>query len=171
MQLLGTLEIKSGVVIISDPGYKIGTWCQGKLQNIKSGMYNAYFLPMDCGEFGIRNGEVAIYHKSVNPFAGLNWERLPFDIGVDSGQAGIFDAEVFGVDSKVVPKEKTFIPEKPWYSQCCDLTLKEPWAGIIPGGVVSSSGFGDGSYVAFAAKNNNGEYVAVKIIFLSENDI
>jgi hypothetical protein len=34
---VGKFYIKSGKVMVSDPCYKIGTWCQGTLKNIKKG--------------------------------------------------------------------------------------------------------------------------------------
>lgn len=33
--LLGTFENKSGTLIVSDPCYDLGTWCQGIIENAK----------------------------------------------------------------------------------------------------------------------------------------
>lgn len=42
---------------------------------------------------------------------------------------------------------------------------------MINGGVVSSSGFGDGGYEAFIAKNAEGKVIAVQIVFITEEDL
>lgn len=38
---LGTIELGSEV-IVSDPCYSLGTWCQGHLTDVKAGKYNAF---------------------------------------------------------------------------------------------------------------------------------
>ena len=42
---------------------------------------------------------------------------------------------------------------------CCDRTLSEDW-GVLPLGVVSSSGIGDGSYPTYGVKNEKGEFTS-----------
>jgi hypothetical protein len=49
---------------------------------------------------------------------------------------------------------------------CCDKTLSK-MAGVIPFGVVSSSGMGDGTYICEVAKEND-EVVAIQVTFLEE---
>ena len=34
-------EIKSGKVVLSDPCYELGTWCQGIVNNVKNGEWFA----------------------------------------------------------------------------------------------------------------------------------
>lgn len=99
-----------------------------------------------------------------------DWETCEFIVGVDSGQAGIFDHQIYRVDESVIG-ETEFMPEDKWYSSCCDQTLGELGAGVINGGVVSSSGFGDGGYEAFIAKNAEGKVIAVQIVFITEEDL
>ena len=43
-------------------------------------------------------------------------------------------------------------------------------AGVLEYGVVSSSGYGDGSYTAYVARNDNNQVIAVRIVFLSKYD-
>jgi hypothetical protein len=105
------------------------------------------------------------------------WVEEPFDVGVDSGQAGVFDAAhfrdnlvVMGVER--ISKEAPICPEEPWYSICCDRTIGSPCgAGVVPHGAVSSSGFGDGSYRCWTAKDRDGQVVAVKISYLYEEEL
>lgn len=34
---LGSFDVHSGELIVSDPCYSLGTWCQGKLENVRNG--------------------------------------------------------------------------------------------------------------------------------------
>ena len=49
-----------------------------------------------------------------------------------------------------------------------DITLSEMSAGVMPYGVVSSSGFGDGSYVCYTHKGSDGEIDFAFVIFIDE---
>ena len=55
-----------------------------------------------------------------------------------------------------------------WYNHACDITLSEMSAGVMPYGVVSSSGFGDGSYVCHTHKGSDGEIDFAFVIFIDE---
>ena len=35
---IGTFELTNGSVMVSDPCYDVGTWCQGELNNVKTGV-------------------------------------------------------------------------------------------------------------------------------------
>ena len=63
-----------------------------------------------------------------------------------------------------------FNDKNTFYGKVCDLTLSDMQAGTIIGGVVSSSGFGDGGYKASLGKNAAGETVAIEITFIEEGD-
>jgi hypothetical protein len=41
---------------------------------------------------------------------------------------------------------------------------------VLPNGVVSSSGFGDGSYDVFGYKDAYGEYVAFAVVFIYDDE-
>jgi hypothetical protein len=101
--------------------------------------------------------------------------KTTIDVGVDSGQAGIFDKSSFKNDS-LIEKDPEFHHayrrDKPggrWYAACCDITLSEEEAGVLLGGVVSTSGYGDGGYDCFVVKSGD-EVVAVKIVFIGEDE-
>ena len=55
-----------------------------------------------------------------------------------------------------------------WYSHCCDLTLGKQQAGVIPYGVVFSSGYGDGCYTALRHLNAAGKVDCIAVLFLSD---
>jgi hypothetical protein len=58
-----------------------------------------------------------------------------------------------------------------WYHACCKITLDKPesW-GALPNGVVSSSGFGDGSYTVYGIKDAYGQYAAFRVVFIEPEE-
>lgn len=162
---LGTFEVKSGRLVVSDPCYSRDTWCQGVLENVKNGTWRAFVLKgeTDFG-WGNRCWELIAMHKdhcSVVPFDFMDMTiKADFEVGVDSGQAGIFDeAEFRGGEDEY--------GEGGWYDLACSKTLDtENHAGVMPGGAVSSSGFGDGGYECYVTKHKK-EIVGVKIVFIT----
>lgn len=178
----------SNEVIVTDPCYDTETWCQAKLTNVLPGNYVAECLLHDTGDWGVRVDKLLVVHedymlpRSIRQHSRINgkpefdWEVHPEEIGVDSGQAGIFDMKSYRVDGidMQVP-EKTYdgkifnlpIEEKgdEWYNKICKFTLsKEKW-GSYESGVVCSSGFGDGGYTLYVSKSNDGKIVAMMIDF------
>ncbi|MGO8714965.1 MAG: hypothetical protein ACLQSX_03705 [Smithella sp.] len=146
---LGLFEVASGMVIVSDPCYERGTWCAGQLA-VKKGAWKAVVIFR-----ANRVGELRAYHNSINPNSVKVWEKQPFEVGVDSGQAGIFDDIVYAPNDDA------------WYRSCSAITLKALGTGILKNGVVSESGYGDGGYTCFTAEVD-GEIVAIKIVFIGE---
>ena len=165
-------EVKSGVMVCSDPCYSLDTWCMGIVENVKNGTWLSSIETSDEGDWGVRIATLEVRH---NDFKDTNLkfvDELLFTGGVDSGQFGFFDKEFYRNDesAKDLPKydfSSDFDKSGDiWYLACCDLTLgKEQW-GVLPNGVVSSSGYGDGSYGVFGEKNAEGEYVAFKVVFI-----
>ena len=48
LEYIGTFSLGTKVMV-SDPCYKLGTWCQGVLENVKSGIWEAYLKMIDTG--------------------------------------------------------------------------------------------------------------------------
>ena len=149
---IGLFENISGRFVVSDPCYDAGTWCAGVLEGVKKGLWCAFVTYSDEGKFGIRISELVAIYSALEKDVGM--VAASFVVGVDSGQAGVFDAEHYK------PKNKN------WYYDCCDKTLSNEQAGIIPYGVASSSGCGDGTYKCTYGVDNNGEIVKVCIKFI-----
>jgi hypothetical protein len=102
---------------------------------------------------------------------------MPFSAGVDSGQFGFFDKEFYRNDEKAKELKKHNFGDDydteegdEWYRACADITLADEQWGVLPNGVVSSSGFGDGSYRVFGQKDSNGEYVAFQVVFIEAEE-
>lgn len=160
---LGTIELKNDVMV-SDPCYELGTWCQGIVGGIKAGKFNAYAIVTDEGDWGERIAELVVIREDAD-IEGIN-EELDFEVGVDSGQAGIFNFDYY---KEKQPDDDWDNPES-WYRRVCDITCSDEDCGTIDNeGVVSSSGYGDGGYVCYAAYENE-EIVALRIVFIEDYD-
>ena len=48
---IGTFNLGTKVMV-SDTCYKLNTWCQGLLENVKSGRWDAYLKMSDEGDWG-----------------------------------------------------------------------------------------------------------------------
>jgi len=169
-KVLGSVELGDHV-IVSDPCYAPGTWCAGGLL-VKPGRW--------AGEAGIMDGRVAVLfasHKSSSAYMPKSmddlsgWTKEGFEVGVDSGQAGIFDQRHYRKDASVLPEDIGDIcPDEPWYSHCCKITCGEDRAGACKVGFVSSSGWGDGGYTCWTLRDKDGKVVAICINFLLEDN-
>jgi hypothetical protein len=104
---------------------------------------------------------------------------------VDSTTAGIFDLSHFRDDSVVTPEipipqlwMKYLKQKSNWEGMCHTAAYGElsprTWTfvpgSVVPFGVVSVSGCGDGGYSAYVKRNSKGEAVAVKIVFIGEDE-
>ncbi len=156
---VGSFENKSGDFIISDPCYDLGSIGQSKLTNILEGTWHGFIKKAEGRCF-----ELVAKHDSVKHQNNFDWNHSSI-IAVDSGQAGIFDSKVYRNNDTVVNTPKTFIPND-WYSSCCDQTMITKLGGVIPGGVVSQSGYGDGDYDFYYSSNKDSKINAIKIVFI-----
>jgi len=173
-------EIKSGAVVLSDPCYERGTWCQGVVENVKNGEWRGEANHIDTGGWGGRVASLVSYHKDYPTTADdirADGELLKFRGGVDSGQFGHFDRDGYRNDESVAGVERLYKDgehiireDEPFYSICCDRTLSDDSWGTIPLGVVSSSGYGDGSYDTYGIKNSQGEYVGFATFFIYDKE-
>lgn len=168
-QQLGTFAVRTGRLMLTDPCYQPETWCQIDLTNVKNGNWRAFTIRNREG----RNAWLCAVHEDQQ---GGEYYGLSGEIGVDSGQAGIFDHVDYVLGKQEDEKDPyASYTELPFYGACCKETLKEPYAGIVlvggnPVGAVSQAGYGDGAYRAFASRDLEGLVVGVEIEFISEED-
>ena len=176
-------EVTSGKMVLSDPCYELGTWCQGVAENVKNGTWVGVLEQSDEGAWGVRNSiliSMNVEAMKKNPLLErelmssgdlINWG------GVDSGQFGHFDYANYRKDENAIDVPKVW--EDEWESQegdkfyraCCYQTLEtEDSFGVVPFGVLSSSGYGDGSYPTYGIKDENGEWVGFMTIFIGDED-
>lgn len=107
-----------GKVMVSDPCYGMNTWCQGVLENVLPGNYRCEIRYSDEGDWGVRVAEIRATH--VNYAVDIFDKLEDFEIGVDSGTAGIFDYEYYA-RYHTDTSEKEHV-NKHWYNNCCDKT-------------------------------------------------
>lgn len=176
-------EITSGKMVISDPCYTLDTWCQGVVDRVKNGTWVADAQKVQSwGErvsilFAINEQALKENPNIKDILLNGDAKELPFTFGVDSGQLGFFDHEHYRNDesAKDLPKfdfggDFDVQDGDIWYRAVCDLTLGGEQWGALPFGVVSSSGFGDGSYPVFAVTNEYDEYIGFMAIFIAEDE-
>lgn len=152
-------------VLVSDPSYEKGTWCTGIVENVKEGNYitEVVYCKDPHPFFYNRVVELKAILEGVDK-ESLNWEITEADIGVDSGQCGIYDYEaVKDIIGTGEPDEKdTF------YGQACQCTdAIEQYKELNGYGVVSRSGIGDGNYDLYIAKQGD-QVVGIKVVYIVE---
>jgi hypothetical protein len=170
---VGSFEVVSGTLRISDPCYDDLSWCSGELPAV-NGTWSAMYGEIDEASWGKRVAWLIAYTGPV-PSVNFGWFKTDIDVGVDSGQAGIFDARYYRDDElakgvELHEPDDAICEDEPWYSLCCDRTCNDNMAGIIPYGVVSRSGFGDGGYDCYAIEGPDKKVRAVKIVFIGEDE-
>lgn len=167
-------------VMVSDPCYTDETWCQIKLKNVLPGTYLTTVKKTDDRSWGERCSVLLAVHENYVEDS-LSWRNYPGEIGVDSGQAGIFSLSTYKNDdiaSSITTPDKTYdgrpftlgVKDRPgdeWYEKMCQFTLSPESWGSYDNGVVSSSGIGDGGYRCLVAKHK-GKIVGIAIDFFME---
>jgi len=175
---LGSFQVTSGAVIVSDPCYDESVWCMGQLVNVANGTWEA---EIRTG----KEGRVGKLYATLKGFKrGKIWDEASFTVGVDSGQAGIFEQTCY----RTLQPENEALITKSWvnqakmeekddkgsgvfYAACCSLTCGEDngttrQAGVLKGGCVSSTGYGDGSYTCYFQKDGQGFICAIMIQYM-----
>lgn len=156
----------SSRVVISDPCYKIPTWCQVVLDKVLPGNYMVDVDPINAGVWGTRISMLIAIHEDHLKM-NLRWDEYPGVVGVDSGQCGIFSDESYRNDDHFIQmsdgdislfqREPWIVPNNSpggdlWYVKMCSRTLGDNQWGHYSEGVVTSSGIGDGSYTLYLSK-------------------
>lgn len=165
-------------VYVTDPCYSVPTWCQLKFDNVLPGEWIVSMI-YDEKEGTDRNAELYLVHKDYQTTRGLLFDWFG-DFGVDSGQAGVFDAASYRSDAYAAgitrPKlqQPFFLPGEfgdgdAWYETICHFTLEGDGWGAYDAGVVSSSGWGDGMYPVYGAENEDGKIVALQLVFIDQS--
>lgn len=161
-------------VMVSDPCYGLNTWCQGVLENVLPGNYKCTVELSHEDDWGKRVSAIEVCHEDYTDNRGIapEYDAEPFEVGVDSGQAGIFDYEYYAKyhsDSRN-PEHV----DADWYEQVGQLTCDEKvgFCGnvIDERGLVSSSGYGDDVYACWTARNPDGKIYSILVEFIVEDE-
>jgi hypothetical protein len=164
-QNIGTFEVNSGFIRVTDPCYTPDTWCAGDFE-ARNGTWNAEIVYSEDNSWGRRVVELHIWHTGIRYARSAHlFKELIIDVGVDSGQCGFFDSEEYKTN-----QGGDFDDKESFYGKVCALTLQESDpAGVISFGAVSSSGPGDGSY-RVSIIESDGKAVAAKVVFIDDSE-
>ncbi len=172
-------------VVVSDPCYPIPTWCQIIVDNVLPGYYEPHVKKTDLGDWGNRIGALLAIHEDYigkEDELNLTWVDHAGEVGVDSGQAGIFSRESYRNDSitdriGLGEGDISFFKDFPndeegqkWYTHMASRTLGVSHWGMYDEGVVSSSGIGDGGYDLYVLTTEDGVVVGFCIDYLIDED-
>lgn len=164
---IGRVNFTSGDVLVADPCYEGETGIRLK---IKPSEYNISVIKSD----GL-NGAILATAKGTS-ISESSWEKYEEDdIPVDSGQAGIFDWDTFNTD-KVVDSLENLPFEEPnaiskFYPFVSGLTLNtDEGAGCYSKGCISSTGYGDGCYDLYLAKEDD-IIIGIMIVFIEDDRV
>ena len=160
-------------VRVSDPCYTDDVWCKTQLKNVLPGSYNCKVAHSDEGAWGVRISSITLVHENYTDDESLEW-NYHSDIGVDSGQAGVFCETSYRNDEVAAgittPEVDFMIPQDDagdaWYTKMCKFTLGGEGYGAYDTGLVSCSGIGDGSYPLYVVYDENDKIVAMPIDYL-----
>ncbi len=165
-------------VRVSDPCYTDDVWCKTQLTNVLPGPYNWSVSFNDTSGWGHRVSGITLIHDSFDDDDSIEWQYHS-EIGVDSGQAGIFCETSYRNDevasSITTPSNVDFPYEEngegdAWYAKMCKFTLSDDSYGAYDTGLVSSSGIGDGGYPLYVAYDNDNNIIAMKIDYLLDDE-
>ena len=176
-------QIKLGTSVrVSDPCYTDDVWCKTKLTNVKAGNYEVYVEHQES--YGRRVSKLQVVHEDFKFLRhdNLKWEEHS-EIGVDSGQAGIFCESSYRNDEIAkdivtpqgdwsgLPMFDDVQEGNVWYDKMCAFTINggDRW-GSYDSGVVTSSGYGDGGYPLDVIKLDDGSIVGMRITYMFEED-
>ena len=144
-------KVISGKLIVSDP-------CYGNIELIgaANGTWEAEIKTGHFEDWGKRVTEIEAKHPDLD---SDEWESLGHR-DVDSGQMWIGDMAYWNGG------------ETEWYDDICK-THGKVYASLYAAkeGVLTTSGFGDGGYELFGIKDEDDNLVAVKVVFITEEEI
>lgn len=177
----GSFELKTQHLVVSDPAYMPGTWCMGVLEPCKKG---TWVVALQYGDFSEdidgkhhedwRNMCIRVRHTDYEfddfpPFDDAEKE-LDMKIGIDSGRCGFFDG-AFYRNQETVPEQyhDGKYGEDRWSNLCLDGIMNEERGTVLPFGVISESGFGDGRAGLYFGRNDQGLIVSAELVFIDED--
>ena len=206
-------------VMVSDPCYDTDTWCNGDIIDVRPGTWHTKAL--------YRNGlctDLVTWHSDMEEPSFDQFKKTDIIVGVDSGQAGIYDYQHFAkncknedwYESMFTGEYSETIPLTPLEKRCHD-ELKQ----LFPNGetesdelivqffelrpefkikydidimhfqvnlngyktgyvdtlstdahsVVSQTGYGDGSYDCYVARNDQNQIIAIRINYITPEEL
>lgn len=149
-KIIGYVGVDSGQVLICDPCYIDSEWKKEDFEDIR--------------KFQHKSGKIIAY-----PIDFPHFEHVIPEFGKTANQM-VDDVELIPIEEKVIPKNNFS------YNACCQLTLSKDQVGQLNYnmghagvGVVSSSGWGDGTYPVVAEFTKDNRVKSLTITFIGED--
>lgn len=164
---VGTITL-SDKVRVTDPYYDIDTWCAGTLENVLQGEFECSYAIDKVALDGDENNQydsvtsIEVHHKDYPNVEAIEYMKDIW-VGVDSGQAGIFDFSMFENVCSDDDKKNDFVHDID--------DLPSEGNTIYDQGLVSIAGDGDGDYACFVGRNDEGQIVAIKIDYYPDYEL
>lgn len=156
---LGTININSGYMYVTDPCYDTDVWCCNKIK-VKPGKWVVTELGSDTSRD--RGDCLQVVHEDyVN--RKYYHERANFSVGVDSGTVSFADSKFYE------EKHKDEATKEEWWQNdvCAELIIQDNEKHTCYTDtykrdemVARSTKWGDGDYPCYIGKNEQGEIVA-----------
>lgn len=164
IQLTETITLGKDVVV-SDPCYTLGTWCQAVLDNVKPGVYHIdYYKAYDRWD-----GHAFVLTHELYKRTAFPKEKHPATLGIDAGMVGVFAKEEYRNDS-IISEDHQFTYDwihegegEKWYSAV--IPLNQDSYRIVGNGINSESGYGDGCAELRIDTNKDGEIYRMAVLF------
>ena len=164
---LGTFQLTTDKIIVSDPCYP---YDEEEMEDLQ-----VLLMLAKRGEWSVTVlRTIVAFWGNTEPEG--EWIRTDQMITVDSAQAGIFDFTFFNNDAKLNTElENVYDIEmnedvSKYYVACYDAVASEQQGGIVPGGAVAMSGYGDGLNEVYIKQDASGEIISVMIDFLGDEE-
>lgn len=165
LKIDGSINVDTGRVTVSDPGYNDDVWCLLKDVEVKKGNYIGIVY---MGKEYKRPHALQIVHEDErSSVPELDLENRTFEntwtfldsVGVDAGLMSMFKSGT-----------KPNYEQDEWVKLCNKEFIDKDYGCIDKSIFWSTSGGGDGCYPVYAYKNNEGEIVSLAVDFLLHND-
>jgi len=160
---LGTFEVRSDKMVVSDPGYLL-KHKESIILHVVKGIWQA-----NVRKKGETCRSLTIYHQDFRK-GKLKFYDSTSIIDMLTGKAGFFDKPIYNNNKYITGLRNRFrrlIPKLPWFALCCQKSVDKPGAGVILGGVVSASDNYNGELFTITEDNL---VVAAKLVFMEKDD-
>ncbi len=137
---LGKFLVASGQIAITDPTYTPQTWCQAILE-VAGGTWRAEVLKKDNKIESFQ----AIHNDYASP-SEREWQLTEYEIGIDSGVVGMYDAAK--------------------YLSACDEQNTEILGTSFAFGTVCKPNVNNDNFNLYIATSDNGTIIGLKIKFV-----
>lgn len=170
---LGVFVQSCDTIIIGDPSVPKDNDGLCVLQNVDLGLWSSAVYEVALPNFPNEQRVALLLSKSQRcPYTFQQmveqmffWKKVPNGILTGNGAIGLFDTRYYQDPTSLgIPPVEAGCQR--WIQHCIDVTLDYPYAGVLPHGIISSSGEGEGAYDAYYLRDSDGKVVGVVLDYM-----